>query len=185
MASYLSRFQKSSLFSFNLFYCQNIFRGNINHFLLFLSSVKKFYLKVPQNIIFPALTITIIYWLAGVHPDASAYFIILALLVIASNTAVGFGTFLAVITPNLDATIGLIGPAFFPMLIFSGFLINSKSIPVYFIWIKYLSWVYYTNEAVMITLWSRVKEIECNDKVNFCIKNGNEVLKQLAMDEVF
>lgn len=36
----------------------------------------------------------------------------------------------------------------------------------------------------MITLWSRVKEIECNDAVNFCIKNGHEVLKQLAMDEV-
>nr|QNH67906.1 ATP-binding cassette transporter subfamily G-like protein 7 [Brachionus rotundiformis] len=145
--------------------------------------IAKIFSELPQNIIFPALTITIIYWLAGVHPDASVYFTILFLLIMASNTAVGFGTFLAVITPNLDATIGLIGPTFFPLLIFSGFLINSKSIPVYFVWIKYISWVYYTNEAVMITLWSRVKEIECNGMVNLCIKNGHEVLKQLAMDE--
>ncbi|RNA33868.1 white isoform X1 [Brachionus plicatilis] len=145
--------------------------------------IAKIFSELPQNIIFPALTITIIYWLAGVHPDITVYFTILLLLIMASNTAVGFGTFLAVITPNLDATIGLIGPTFFPMLIFSGFLINSKSIPVYFVWIKYISWVYYTNEAVMITLWTRVKEIECNGMVNFCIKNGHEVLKQLAFDE--
>lgn len=139
---------------------------------------------MPQNIIFPGLTVTIIYWLAGIHPDASVYFTIVALLIMASNTAVGFGTFLAVTTPNLDATIGLIGPTFFPLLIFAGFLINTKSIPVYFIWIKYLSWVYYTNEAIMITLWTKVNEIKCSESIPFCIKNGYEVLNQLAMDEV-
>jgi len=30
------------------------------------------------------------------------------------------GTFLAIITPNIDSTVGLIGPIFFPLLLFSG-----------------------------------------------------------------
>lgn len=72
--------------------------------------------EVPQNIIFPTITITIIYWLAYIHPEATVYFTITSLMVVATNTAVGFGTFLAVTTPNLDATMGLIGPTFFHYL---------------------------------------------------------------------
>ena len=30
------------------------------------------------------------------------------------------GSFLAIITPNIDSTVGLIGPVFFPLLLFSG-----------------------------------------------------------------
>ena len=64
-----------------------------------------------------------------------------SIIVMASNAAVGFGTFilkkfikssryvhfnskigsfLAIITPNIDSTVGLIGPVFFPLLLFSG-----------------------------------------------------------------
>nr|UOU03358.1 ATP-binding cassette subfamily G-like 7 [Brachionus rubens] len=145
--------------------------------------IAKIFSELPQNIIFPAITITIIYWLGGIYPDAVVFFTILALLILSTNAAVGFGTFLAVTTPNINATLGLIGPVFFPMLIFSGFLINTKSIPVYFVWVKYISWAYYTNEAIMITLWTRVKEIKCPDKLNVCVRNGYDVLKQLSMDE--
>ena len=47
-------------------------------------------------------------------------------MVLASNISVGFGTFLALISPNLDGTVGLIAPTFLPILIYSGFLINNK-----------------------------------------------------------
>ena len=100
----------------------------------------------------------------------TVYFITCAVVVLTANISVGFGTFLAIVTPNLDGTVGLIGPTVLPMLIYSGFLINNKfvyfiskinldkillfsSIPDYFIWIKYISWIYYAYEAIMIQLW--------------------------------
>ena len=69
----------------------------------------------------------------------------------ASNAAVGFGTFnlkkfikssnynfnikigsfLAIITPNIDSTVGLIGPVFFPLLLFSGKCYNIIQ-PIFF-----------------------------------------------------
>lgn len=47
--------------------------------------------ELPQNIIFPTLTITIIYWLSNIHPDSNVFFTIASFMVIATNTAVGFG----------------------------------------------------------------------------------------------
>jgi hypothetical protein len=54
------------------------------------------------------------------------FFLISLIIVMTANTAVGFGSFLAVITPDIDSTIGLIGITFLPLLIFCGFLINTK-----------------------------------------------------------
>ena len=36
-----------------------------------------------------------------------------------------------------------------------------SGIPVYFIWVKYISWLFYANEAMMITLWRNVDKISC------------------------
>lgn len=154
--------------------------------------------EVPQNILFPTFTVTIIYWLSNLNPNFNVYAIITSIVVMASNASVGFGTFLAIITPNIDSTVGLIGPIFFPLLLFSGFLINTNSIPVYFVWIKYISWIYYANESIVITLWSNVAEIGC--KYNFtnqtltnatlekilntkCLLTGNDVLNELSINK--
>jgi hypothetical protein len=156
--------------------------------------------KLPKHVLFPAITLTTAYWLANVNPSVQAYFTITFIVVVAANTSVGFGTFLAIVAPDIDSTMGLIGMAFFPLLIFSGFLINANSIPVYFIWIKYISWVFYANEAIMITLWSNTV-LSCSDAVSFpiaagnatssnstlfttCLKTGDEVLAQLSMNKV-
>jgi hypothetical protein len=85
-----------------------------------------FILKIPQNIIFPSITSTIIYWISNLNSSVPMFFITCAIIVLTANISVGFGTFLAIITPNLDGTVGLIGPTILPMLIYSGFLINNK-----------------------------------------------------------
>ena len=46
---------------------------------------------MPQNILFPFMTTTIIYWLANVNPDPNVFFMIALILVLTSNAAVGYG----------------------------------------------------------------------------------------------
>ena len=48
--------------------------------------------ELPQNILFPSITITIVYWLVNIHSSQNVFFQILFILVLASNTAVGYGT---------------------------------------------------------------------------------------------
>ena len=39
------------------------------------------------------------------------------------------------------------------LMLFNGFFLQSDSIPVYFIWVKYLSWFYYGTECLFVNQW--------------------------------
>lgn len=74
----------------------------------------------------------------------------------------------------------------FPHLPFDTFhLTCCSSIPDYFIWIRYISWFYYGNEALIINQWADVGEITCEDGLEtLCRNNGTEVINALSFDEV-
>jgi hypothetical protein len=69
-----------------------------------------------------------------------------------------------------------------------------SSVPNYLIWIKYISWFYYTNEAVSIKYWTSRSSIPCTRNTtlvetgcvaNGCFKDGRDVLtKLLNFEEV-
>ena len=56
--------------------------------------------------------------------------------------------------------------------------------PVYFIWIKYISWFYYGNESLLVELWSSIDNIPCTGERALCYNNGNDVLNQLGFKKV-
>lgn len=63
--------------------------------------------------------------------------------------------------------------------------------PVYLIWLKYISWFYYANEAMLITVWTNVNSIACSLPASFsncknsrCFDNGNVVLSALKIESV-
>ncbi len=66
----------------------------------------------------------------------------------------------------------------------------NSSVPIYFIWIKYISWFYYGNEALMINQWQNIDHIGCHNvtKSNFgnatsCLPNGKAVIETLSFNE--
>jgi hypothetical protein len=69
------------------------------------------------------------------------------------------------------------------------FQMNS-SVPVYFIWLKYLSWFYYGNEALVINQWKNIDDIGCSNgtdsnvgNATSCIRNGKVVIQSLNFNE--
>jgi hypothetical protein len=58
-----------------------------------------------------------------------------------------------------------------------------SSIPVYFIWLKYLSWFLHGNEALSVNQWKGVQNITCRPEGG-CIESGDQVLEQLSFKEV-
>jgi hypothetical protein len=65
----------------------------------------------------------------------------------------------------------------------------NSSVPVYFIWLKYISWFYYGNEALVINQWKNVDHIGCSNVTNSngnataCIPNGKVVIETLNFSE--
>ena len=54
---------------------------------------------------------------------------------------------------------------------------------MYIIWMKYISWYYYGNEALMINQWKDVEKIECGDSL-LCPPNGDAAIAILNFDKV-
>ena len=58
--------------------------------------------------------------------------------------------------------------------------------PVYFIWLKYLSWINYSNEIFVINQWNGINNIpgcDPNGQGN-CFPNGDAVIKSFGMNKV-
>jgi hypothetical protein len=88
------------------------------------------------------------------------------------------------LAPNVQIALALTGPLLTPFMIFGGFFLNNDSIPVYFIWIKYISWLNYANEIILLNQWDGVTNITCGSNSASCFKTGEEVLKFSGVKEV-
>ena len=71
------------------------------------------------------------------------------------------------------------------MMIVSGLFINNCSVPIYFYWLKFTSWFFYSYELLVVNQWNEVRVIYCTQKGTiFRYGNGTDVLNQLKMKEV-
>lgn len=58
-----------------------------------------------------------------------------------------------------------------------------STIPKYFLWIKYISWFGYANEAAIINQWKGIKNITCDTDPSLCFFEGESVIHYFNMDE--
>ncbi|KAG8177288.1 hypothetical protein JTE90_029424 [Oedothorax gibbosus] len=125
--------------------------------------------------------ISINYWMVGLNPDFKAFLICMAILVLMANVSASFGYMVSCMSSSLNVALSISIPLLMPLVLFGGFYLNAGSVPVYFIWLKYISWIYYGNEALSINQWRDVKNITCS--TNRCPRDGKEVLSSLNFEE--
>ena len=77
----------------------------------------------------------------------------------------------------------LSAPLIIPLLLFGGFFLNNGSVPIYFQWLRHISWFMYGNEALSINQWRGVSfnETLCAGNTTLLgqICSGEDVLAQL------
>ncbi|XP_013790096.2 protein white-like [Limulus polyphemus] len=143
----------------------------------------KTFTEAPLYVIAPVLFTSILYWMVGLYDNGKTFLICNGIVILISNTATSFGYLMSCISSTVEIALS-IGPALLiPLMMFGGFFLNNSSTPVYFIWLKYVSWFYYGNEALSINQWRNIDHIACNQTQIGCIPNGKAVLKQLNFDE--
>ena len=135
---------------------------------------------------------TIIYWMSDILADGSVYIQVVLIFILNVQVAISLSTFVSVLAGTVDIALAIIIPVILPLLIFSGFFLNNNSVPDYFIWIKYLSWMFYCNESVNIVVWENTGSIPCTTKNSnsscpgrFCYDDGGAVLEFLDFNSVF
>ncbi|KAA0198904.1 hypothetical protein HAZT_HAZT004839 [Hyalella azteca] len=144
--------------------------------------------EIPMAVLQPVLFVGVIYYMVGLNPGADNFFICMGIIVLVANIGVSFGYLISCLARNLEMALAIAAPLIIPFMLFGGFFLNSDSVPVYFIWLQYISWFNYANEALNINQWDDFGSIGCefgNNTSSLCpYQTGDDVLRDLNFESV-
>lgn len=133
--------------------------------------------ELPTFIIVPIGFVAIFYYLVGMNSDFTRFVICCCIILLVTQVVVGFGYMISCIAPSLQVALGLAPPLIIPFMLFGGFFLNNQSVPDWLIWLKYLSWFMYGNEALVINQWSNIGNISCTNNATQVCGTGLGVLE--------
>ena len=110
--------------------------------------LSKMSIEIPLQIIINIITCTILYWLCLFQKTFKKYIIFVAIISLGSLCGLSIGTAIATASKDVNIAVQFAPFLFIPLILFSGLLINSGSIPPYFTWIQYLSPIRYMYQEV-------------------------------------
>ncbi|XP_078703250.1 protein white-like [Branchiostoma floridae x Branchiostoma belcheri] len=139
--------------------------------------------ELPYFIVLPLGFTAICYWMVGLYAGWQEFLICYAIITITANVSVSAGYMVSTISPSVDVAMAIAAPMLIPLMLFGGFFLKANSVPVYFIWLEYISWFKYSNELLCINQWSPVVNITCTEGIPFCLETGKDVLANLSYDE--
>lgn len=138
-------------------------------------------------VLFNALAI---YFVANLRNGIDYFFIYAGLLCLEYFVGISLGMLISALIKNVEMA-PRVAPAFVILfLMFSGFLLNDESVPIYMAWLKHISFIRYTFQGLVV---NEFKGAEFPEGCEFAINGsatsrqcatGDDVLEQLSFDEV-
>jgi len=111
-------------------------------------------------------------------------------ILLAENAGHGMGLFIACFFDDIAVAVTLIPLFIMPLMIFSGYFVNSKTAPVWLSWITYISPNNYAFTAVVLNEYSGLKLHCTSDQLSLqngtyvCpVTNGEQVIQTLDMQD--
>ncbi|XP_033315643.1 protein scarlet [Bombus bifarius] len=140
---------------------------------------------IPGLIIEPLLFATIIYWLAGLRDNVETFGFTLLVLLLTINVSTACGCFFSTAFESVPLAMAYLIPFDYILMITMGPFLKLGSLPLYIQWIKYISWLLHSSEALSILQWNGVHNISCEttDPELPCITEGIDVLHRYDFDE--
>jgi ABC-type multidrug transport system permease subunit len=103
-----------------------------------------------MQILSPVLFGTIAYWMIGFKKNGVNFLLYTIVVVLVANIGSALGLTLGIIAKDAGTASALIPMIILPFVIFSGFFVNSRTVPAYFIWVPPISFVKYAFSAVVL-----------------------------------
>lgn len=143
-----------------------------------------YFSKVNGDIIFqifvPLILYLPIYFMIGLRNNFISFLLSSCVVVLSCLAATSLGYLFGSAVTNIDLGLTLMNIVILPLMIGGGFFINTDSIPIYLIWLKYISFFKYAFENMMIIEWSG-RNINCQN--NCYLSTGDDVLEFYNINE--
>ncbi|XP_048504896.1 protein scarlet isoform X2 [Athalia rosae] len=139
---------------------------------------------IPGLIVEPIIFVMIVYWLVGLRSTVEAFVLTLIVAVFTMNVSTACGCFFSAAFDSVPLAMAYLVPFDYILMITMGPFIKLGTLPVYMQWIKYMSWLLHSTEALTIVQWKGVHNISCEvkDPELPCMTEGSEVLERYDFD---
>jgi ABC-type multidrug transport system ATPase subunit len=144
-----------------------------------------FMVNLPLEILPQFLNGSIIYFMSNLRGGAEHFVVFIAILALENFVGIALGMVISAWLKSVEMA-PQVAPAFVVLfLMFSGFLINDSSVPVWLIWLKHISFIRYAFTALAINEFKGAT-FACDAAVagqpkKACL-DGDEMLERLAFD---
>ncbi|XP_076166930.1 protein scarlet-like isoform X2 [Ptiloglossa arizonensis] len=140
---------------------------------------------IPGLIVEPLLFTTIIYWLAGLRNSVEAFGLTLIVLLLTINVSTACGCFFSAAFESVPLAMAYLVPFDYVLMITMGPFLKLGSLSLYIQWVKYISWLLHSTEALTILQWNGIQNISCKtiDPELPCITDGLGVLRRYDFDD--
>ncbi|XP_071445742.1 protein scarlet isoform X2 [Hetaerina americana] len=146
--------------------------------------LSKMIAMLPGLIVEPFLFVLICYWMIGLRPSVYAFLMTIFISVLTMNVSAACGCFFSTAFDSVAMAMTYLVPFDFVLMATAGLFIKISTIPNMIGWVKYLSWLMYSNEAMSIVQWDGIHNITCEmvDPVNDipCLTEGSDVLDKYS-----
>lgn len=182
----LNQFMGSSMGILSIFSKEKIIflrEHKLGYYKLAAYFLSKVLVELPYQIFFPMLLVTISYYMIGFRSDLQYFFILMLIAVLTALNGMAMGTLAASAFKTVEIALVILPLMLIPMMLFSGLMVNSSTIPSYFIWIKYIAPTQYAFTAAMENQFSNLKVFK--DDGPLPVIDGNKYLENMGMSDAF
>ncbi|CAG9863566.1 unnamed protein product [Phyllotreta striolata] len=140
---------------------------------------------IPSFLLEPIIFVVSAYWLSGLRSAASTFTATLLVVILTMNVSSACGIMFSNAFDSVPAALAYLVPFDYVHMITAGVFIRLSTLPNVIAWVKYLSWLMYSTEALNILQWKGIVNIGCENQPEGvpCIQNGTQILEMYSFSE--
>ncbi|XP_022081633.1 protein white-like isoform X2 [Acanthaster planci] len=119
----------------------------------------RFSIEIVTHVSQSLVVFGIAYYMIGLNRNILSFLVAMGTTALMAVTSVSFGVFLSVVSPTSEIALNLMIPIFFLFTLFGGFYMNPLTTPVYFIWVRFVSWYPAVYGMLQVNQWVTIQTL--------------------------